>query len=167
LTHCQKRLELGRFPQNSSFYVEYILFGSPLAHLCRWRGKLWAKDMGYSEVLLGTALGNRIENIWEQDGNMMGTQGKKKFHPHPPPSTPLNLQSSHWRHAYTRLLGFIAATNNKTQAQKSCTLGQGFTKCCLSSNNWIPWSISLHSMPWQNWINENGKQEDDAVQAKK
>ncbi len=30
LAHSQKRLKLGRFPQNSSFYVEYILFGSPL-----------------------------------------------------------------------------------------------------------------------------------------
>jgi hypothetical protein len=30
LAHCQKRLKLGRFPQNSCFYVEYILFGSPL-----------------------------------------------------------------------------------------------------------------------------------------
>jgi hypothetical protein len=56
-----------------------------------------------------------------------------------PPSPPL-LFSDLIGYMPTQLLGFIATTNNKTQAQKSCTLGKD------SRNVVFPATIEYHDL---------------------
>lgn len=95
LAHHQKKSKTWKAPQ-------WRWNVSPLPHLFREKGELWAKDMKLSKMLLGALLRTTLgtwKTSWKPIENLGNTR-IKKCHPHAPPPTGKIIESS-WMHVQT------------------------------------------------------------------